>query len=67
MQKYEVEDIMKDFVRKSLVIEEYDSQKKTYIYSIHGLLLDYLKTTLLSQKDSEAVSKSFKFKFTVCD
>lgn len=55
LQKYEVEDIMKDFVRKSLVIEEYDPVKKIYIYSVHDLLLDYLKTRLVAESELEIV------------
>jgi hypothetical protein len=48
MQKYEVEDIMKDFVKKSLAVEEYDYHKKCYVYSINNLLLSYLKYQLSS-------------------
>lgn len=61
LQKYEVEDIMKEFVRKSLVIEEYDPQKKVYIYSVHDLLLDYLRTRLVG--DLEIVRMSL---FNMC-
>ena len=34
---------MKNFVRKSLAVEEYDGDNQMYKYSIHDLQLDYLK------------------------
>lgn len=53
LQRYEVEDIMKDLVRKSMAVEEYDSIKKSYYYSIHDLQLDYLKYQLLQDSKTE--------------
>lgn len=53
LKRYEVEDIMKDFVRKSMAVEEYDSTRKTYVYSVHDLQLDYLKYQLLSDSRNE--------------
>lgn len=53
LPRCEVEDIMKDFVRKSMAVEEYDSIKKTYYYSIHDLQLDYLKYQLVTDSKSE--------------
>ncbi|ODN02648.1 Apoptotic protease-activating factor 1 [Orchesella cincta] len=53
LKRYEVEDIMKDFVRKSMAVEEYDSNKKTYYYSIHDLQLDYLKYQLIADSKCE--------------
>ena len=41
--KWKVEDIMKNFVRKSLAVEEYDDDKNMYKYLVHDLQLDYLK------------------------
>lgn len=54
-QKFEVEDIMKEFVRKSLAVEEFDPQRKCYVYFIHDLLLDYLKYQLVLEDGREQV------------
>lgn len=48
---------MKRFVRKTLAIEEYDSQRKCKIYSVHDLQLDYLKFQLFRSEVSEEVAK----------
>lgn len=56
-QRYEVEDIMKFFARKSLVIEEHDSNKSVYIYSVHDLLLDYLKSQLTPEEEQSRHAK----------
>ncbi|XP_047518142.1 apoptotic protease-activating factor 1 isoform X2 [Pieris napi] len=41
-----VETIMKQLRSKSLIIEFYDQELRNYIYEIHDLIMNYLKTTL---------------------
>ncbi|KAG6447446.1 hypothetical protein O3G_MSEX004970 [Manduca sexta] len=40
----EVESIMKSLTRKSLIIETYDRERKNYIYEVHDLIMNYLRT-----------------------
>ena len=49
----EVDNIMTDFLQKSLAKSVFDDNLATYVYSIHILFLDYLKTGLT--KDEERV------------
>ncbi len=54
--RYEVEDIMTEFLKKCLAASEYDAQLQSYVYSLHDLHLDYLKAQLRKDTDSERVS-----------
>lgn len=49
----EVDNIMTEFLKKSLAKCDFDEGLATYVYSIHILFLDYLKTGLT--KDEEMV------------
>lgn len=40
----EVESIMKQLRSKSLIIEFYDPERRNYIYEIHDLIMNYLRT-----------------------
>lgn len=40
----EVESIMKQLRSKSLIIEFYDHEQRNYIYEIHDLIMNYLRT-----------------------
>ena len=53
MELYEVEDIMTDLLKKSLAESEFDVELDSYIYSIHDLQLDYLKTQLRDDDEKE--------------
>ncbi|XP_065223412.1 apoptotic protease-activating factor 1 isoform X2 [Planococcus citri] len=46
--KLEVENIMKAFEKKCLVISTWNTQLRCYVYGVHDLLLDYLKRRLTS-------------------
>ena len=54
MNCIEVDNIMTEFLKKSLAASVYDQSLDSYVYSIHILLLDYLKTQL--QGDEEKVT-----------
>ena len=54
MNGIEVDNIMTEFLKKSLAASIYDQSLDSYVYSIHILLLDYLKTQL--QGDEEKVT-----------
>ncbi|CAG4930592.1 unnamed protein product [Colias eurytheme] len=41
-----VESIMKQLRSKSLIIEFYDQEQRNYIYEVHDLIMNYLKTTV---------------------
>lgn len=43
-QVNEVESIMKQLRSKSLIIEFYDPEQRNYIYEIHDLIMNYLRT-----------------------
>ena len=49
----EVDNIMTEFLKKSLAKCEFDPNLETHVYSIHILFLDYLKTGL--REDEERV------------
>jgi len=55
LERYEVEDIMKHFVKKSLICEEVHPSRNWHIYSIHSLQLDYLKYQLQCSSTEEDV------------
>lgn len=41
----EVEAIMKQLRSKSLIIEMYDREQKNYLYEVHDLIMNYLRST----------------------
>jgi hypothetical protein len=41
--KYEAEDIMCEFVKKSLAVSKWNEFLNSYVYGIHDLLLHYLR------------------------
>lgn len=41
----QVESIMKELRSKSLIIEYYDREHRNYMYEIHDLIMEYLKST----------------------
>jgi hypothetical protein len=56
LERYEVEDIMKDFVRKSLASEDFKPDVKWKEYLINNLQLDYVKYQILcEEEDAEKV------------
>ncbi|XP_074651809.1 apoptotic protease-activating factor 1-like [Tubulanus polymorphus] len=59
-EKEFVEDRMDSLVKKSLVTKEWDKQNDTYIYSVHGLQLDYLKTACT---DLQALHRKLVMKY----
>jgi len=48
--KYEVEDIMSEFLKKSLAASKWNELLNSYVYGIHDLLLYYLKLKLSDEK-----------------
>ena len=44
MNEYEVDDIMTDFLKKSLCQSEFDPILDRYVFNIHDLQLEYLKS-----------------------
>ena len=61
LDQVEVEDLMTNFMKKSLAQSEYDGTLDSYVYSIHDLQLDYLKSQLKEDSEQERVryDKSF--------
>ena len=55
MDQVEVEDLMTNFMKKSLAQSEYDATLDSYVYSIHDLQLDYLKSQLKEDSEQERV------------
>jgi len=53
MNKYEVEDVMTEFLKKSLAQSEYNSTLDSYVYSIHDLQLDFLKSQFREDREKE--------------
>ena len=53
VNEVEVDNIMTEFLKKSLTKCEFDPNLETHVYSIHILFLDYLKTGL--REDEERV------------
>ncbi len=53
MDRYEVEDIMTEFLKKSLAQSEFNPDLDSYVYSIHDLQLDYLKGQLREDPERE--------------
>ncbi|XP_069696583.1 apoptotic protease-activating factor 1-like isoform X2 [Periplaneta americana] len=51
--KYEVEDIMSEFIKKSLAVSKWNELLNSYVYGIHDLLLHYLKNQLEKEKKKE--------------
>ena len=43
MDEYQVEDVMTEFLKKSLAQSEFDPMLDSYVFSIHDLQLEYLK------------------------
>lgn len=54
MDEYQVEDLMTEFLKKSLSQSEFDSHLDCYVFTIHDLQLNYLKSQIRQQEDSEA-------------
>ena len=52
----EVEDIMTEFLKKSLAQSEFDTNLNSYVYSIHDLQLDFLKHQLREDPQKEKVT-----------
>jgi chaperonin cofactor prefoldin len=50
---YQVEDIMTILLQKSLAQSEYDPILDSYVYNIHNLQLDYLKSQLNNDNEEE--------------
>ena len=50
VEKYEVEDTMALLSKKSLALAEYDPASDGYVYSLHDLQLDYLKSMLTAEE-----------------
>jgi hypothetical protein len=48
--KYEVEDIMSEFLKKSLAVSKWNELLNSYVYGIHDLLLYYLKHQLSAEE-----------------
>ena len=53
VDKYEVEDTMNTFLKKSLACCEADSNRDSLVYTLHDLQLDYLKNRLKDDPDIE--------------
>ena len=53
MDEYEVEDIMTEFLKKSLAQSEFDAILDRYVFKIHDLHLEYLKS-LFDVEDPKA-------------
>ena len=53
VDKYEVEDTMNTFLKKSLAMCEVDTTHDTMVYTLHDLQLDYLKTRLRDEPEKE--------------
>ncbi|KAJ2951191.1 hypothetical protein O0L34_g5583 [Tuta absoluta] len=54
----EVESIMKQLRSKSLIIEFYDHEQRNYIYEIHDLIMNYLRTCT-SEEDMKKLHGEF--------
>lgn len=50
MNKKEVEDIMREFEKKCLVITTWNYTLCSYVYCVHDLLLDYLKRKITNSE-----------------
>jgi len=50
LNKYEAEDIMCEFVKKSLAVSKWNEFLNCYLYGIHDVLLHYLR---LQMSDKE--------------
>ncbi|CAB3226675.1 unnamed protein product [Arctia plantaginis] len=50
----EVEAIMKQLRSKSLIIEMYDREQKNYLYEVHDLIMNYLRSTGADRKKIHA-------------
>ena len=61
MDHYEVEDLMTEFLKKSLAQSEFDPKLDSYVYSIHDLQLDYLKSKLKNDAGKERVKYYFTY------
>lgn len=48
--KYEVEDMTSDFIKKSLAVSKWNELLDSYVYGIHDLLLYYLKRELSDEE-----------------
>ena len=51
MNNIEVDNVMTELVKKSLASSEFDQSLESDVYSIHVLLLDYLKTQLNEEEE----------------
>lgn len=55
--KYEAEDIMCEFVKKSLAVSKWNEFLNCYVYGIHDLLLHYLRHQLSDEEKKELHKK----------
>ncbi len=62
LNKFDVEDLMDTLLKKSLAECDYDQTLESYVYHIHDLQLDYLK----SQLDGETQETDEKVCETRC-
>ena len=60
MDEYEVEDMMTEFLKKSLAQSEFDPILDRYVFSIHDLQLEYLKSQIDASQDSNAEQELHK-------
>lgn len=51
--KYEVEDIVTELKNKSLIVYAYNTDLQCYVYGIHDLLLNHLKTMVTKTETIE--------------
>ena len=51
---------MTEFCRKSLAASEYDMTLESYVYTIHDLQLEYLKSQLRDDEEKEKVNPECK-------
>ncbi len=52
---------MTKFCQKSLAVSEFDMTLDSYVYTIHDLQLEYLKSQLRDDEEKEKVNLEFDF------
>ncbi|XP_049805088.1 apoptotic protease-activating factor 1-like [Schistocerca nitens] len=67
LNKYEVEDIMSYFVKKSLAVSKWNEELNSSVYGIHDIILDYLKFGLTKEKKRELHRKLLEAYSKICD
>ena len=53
MDEYQVEDVMTEFLKKSLAQSEFDPILDSYVFNIHDLQLDYLRSQFFQEENIE--------------